>query len=260
MAHRGGAALAPENTMEAFRQAVEAWHSDVLELDVRPTLDGEIVVFHDETLDRTTNGSGPVVDCSLEELRELDAAYHFSPDGEDGYPLRGRGVRIPTLREVLRTFPTVRVNIEIKDPRAQGEVGEVVREEGAERRVLIAAGSLQARELLNKSGLPVSASGRQLWLTHLAQAVRLGWAYRPSVDALQLPSQHGRLRPVTRRLVRAAHRRNVAVHVWTVNEEGEMRSFLDLGVDGIVTDRPDVLSRLLHELHGRPLPPGAHGR
>src|ERR671916_458700 len=110
LAHRGASALAPENTIEAFRLAVEAGAGG-LELDVHVTRDGHIVVIHDATVDRTTNGTGAVSEMTLEELRRLDAGHNFSPDGGPTRPYRGRGVRVPTLGEVLREFPGVAVNI-----------------------------------------------------------------------------------------------------------------------------------------------------
>src|SRR5829696_2712479 len=113
LAHRGASSLAPENTIEAFRLALEAGAGG-LELDVHMTSDGHIVVIHDATVDRTTNGTGAVSEMTLHELRRLDAGHNFSPDGGPTRPYRGRGVRVPTLGEVLREFPGVAVNIEIK--------------------------------------------------------------------------------------------------------------------------------------------------
>src|SRR5262245_53518696 len=113
ISHRGGALLAPENTLFAFRMALERYRTDVLELDVHLTRDGELVVFHDATLERCTNGSGPLSALSFAELRRLDAGYGFTRDGRT-FPFRGQGIQIPSLREVLRTFPTARLNVEVK--------------------------------------------------------------------------------------------------------------------------------------------------
>src|SRR5688572_23619831 len=113
LAHRGASALAPENTIDAFRLAVEAGAGG-LELDVHMTRDRQIVVIHDATVDRTTNGSGAVSEMTLDELRGFDAGHNFSPDGGPTRPYRGRGVRVPTFGEVLEEFPRVPVNIEIK--------------------------------------------------------------------------------------------------------------------------------------------------
>jgi len=187
IAHRGGSALAPENTMLAFRRAVEWWCADLLELDVQPTRDGEAVVFHDATLDRTTDGSGPVVARSLAELRGLDAGYRFTPDGGASHPFRGRGVGISTLREVLEAFPRTRMNVEIKDGRAQEAVIEAVRRAGARHRVLVAAGERANRARFAGWPGPASASEEELkafYVHHRLHAVAL---CRPPVDALQMP-------------------------------------------------------------------------
>src|SRR5690348_16209850 len=113
-AHRGGSALAPENTLVAYEKGL-SYGADALELDIHPTCDGEIVVIHDDTLDRTTDGSGRVSGFTLDDLRQFDAGYRFTPDSGATYPYRGQGVRIPTLAEVYERFSDARVNIEIKE-------------------------------------------------------------------------------------------------------------------------------------------------
>lgn len=256
MAHRGGAALAPENTLLAFRQAAEWWSADILELDVQVTADGEAVVIHDPTLDRTTDRAGPVSKLSLAAVQQADAGYRFSPDRRRGYPYRGAGVTIPTLEEVLRALPSMRLNVEIKDGRAQRRVWEVVHAANASGRVLIAAGKGANRSRFARYAGPVSASGAELRAFYLAHRLRLARRVRPSVDAFQMPERHGGRQVLTPRLVADAQAHNVAVHVWTVNEIGDMRRLLDWGVDGIVTDRPDLLAAELHRRTGRPLPPG----
>ncbi|MEX2571565.1 MAG: glycerophosphodiester phosphodiesterase [Gemmatimonadota bacterium] len=255
IAHRGGAKLAPENTLLAFERALSWWRADILELDVQPTRDGEVVVFHDATLDRTTDGTGAVAAHSLEELRRLDAGYRFTPDGGTSFPFRARGIGVPTLREVLEAFPATRVNVEIKDGRVQQRVWDVVRDSRAVDRVLIAAGRRRDRSRLDGYPLPVSAGKEELRL-FIAQ-LRLGLVlYVPPVDAFQVPHFWENREIATAELVRAARSHNIPVHVWTVDEIEEMRRLLDRGVDGIVTDRPDRLARLLHERVSRPLPPG----
>jgi glycerophosphoryl diester phosphodiesterase len=259
MAHRGGSALAPENTLEAFRRAVEWWGADVLEVDVQPTADGEPVVIHDPTVDRTTDGTGPVSALRLSDLRTLDAGCRFTPDGGRSFPFAGTGVRVCTLEELLLAFPDTRVNVEIKDGRGQRRVRETVFDLGAARRVLIAAGHRANRSLFGAYPGPTSASGEELkafYLHHLTRTVRF---WRPSVDAFQMPERYAGRQVLTPRLLREVHARNVAVHVWTVDEEADMRQLLAWGVDGIVTDRPDRLARVLHEMFGRPLPPGPPG-
>lgn len=256
IAHRGGAALAPENTLEACRRALEWWGADLLEVDVHPTRDGEAVVIHDATLDRTTSGSGPVREHTLAEIQQLDAGYRFFTDGGASHPFRGRGVRVPSLAELLRELPTTRINVEIKDGRAQQRVREVVREAGAEHRVLIAAERRADRSRFRRYPGPVSAAREELrafFFLHRAGAAPL---YRPQVDAFQMPERYQGRQVLSPRFVRDAHAHNLAVHVWTVNAEADMERLLEWGVDGIVTDRPDRLARVLHRRVGRPLPPG----
>lgn len=255
IAHRGGAALAPENTLLAFRRAIDWWGSDILELDVQPTRDGEVVVFHDDTLDRTTDGSGRVVDHTLAELRRLDAGYRFTPNGGRTFPFRGRGIEIPTLGEVFRELPGVRVNIELKNGRAQERVWETIVEHNALDRILIAAGRTRDRARLNRYPVPTSAGQGELMI-FAAQLQLGGIVVPPRVDALQVPPEWNGRTVVTPEFVSAAQKHNLAVHVWTVDEIREMHRLLDMGVDGIITDRPDRLAKVLHERVGRPLPPG----
>lgn len=258
IAHRGGAALAPENTLRAFRRAIDWWGADILELDVRATREGIAIVFHDDTLERTTDGRGRVADHSLPEVQALDAGFNFSPDGEH-FPFRGTGVRVSTLEEVLTACPGVRVNIEVKDVTAGPSVAEAIERTGSGHRVLIAAGDRACRRSLDHRGWPVSASEDELRAFYIFHRLHLARLHTPRVDALQLPEIHDGRQIVTPRLIAEAHRKNVAVHVWTIDDEADMRRLLEWGVDGIVTDRPDRLARVLHETHGRALPPGPSG-
>lgn len=256
LAHRGGSKLAPENTLYAFRRALDWWRADLLEIDVQPTADGEAVVIHDPTVDRTTDGSGPVASLTVAELKRLDAGHRFTPDDGATFPLRGAGVGLSTLREVLEALPDARVNVEIKDGRAQRAVWDAVHDLHAVHRVLIAAGDRNNRSRFGAYPGPVSA-GRQdvvpFYGLHLARAARL---WNPTLDAFQIPEVSGGRRVLDRRMVAELQARNVAVHVWTIDEEADLRRLLEWGVDGIVTDRPDRLARILHETHGRALPPG----
>lgn len=256
IAHRGGSHLAPENTLPAFRRALDWWRADILETDVQPTRDGDCVVIHDDTVNRTTDGRGRVADFTVAEIQRLDAGFRFTPDGGATHPFRGRGVRISTLREVLTALPGARVNVEIKDGRAQPAVQRTIRELGVEHRVLVAAGDSRNRSLFRDHPGPTSAGAQDLYVflaLHLTGMTRI---YRPLIDAFQMPERHGGRQVLNPRWVRQAHAHNVAVHVWTVDDEADMRRLLEWGVDGLITDRPDRLARVLHERVGRPLPPG----
>ena len=249
--HRGDRTRAPENTLEAFRAAVEEGAGG-LELDVHATRDGHVVVIHDATLERTTSGSGAVAGMTLDGLRRLDAGHRFSPDEGRTFPYRGRGLQVPTLAEVLETFPDVAINVDIKDGR-RGEGGavlRVLREAGAERRVLVVSKyHAVVRRVRGLAGrrVPTGASRREVAVFYLLSALRLEGLLRPAYDALQVPVSYGRLALVTRRFVEAAHRRGVRVDAWIVNDPAEMRRLLDLGVDVVMTDLPGTLARVLAE-------------
>jgi glycerophosphoryl diester phosphodiesterase len=252
IAHRGGAQLAPENTLLAFERALSWWHSDLLELDVQPTREGEAVVLHDATLDRTTDGIGRARELPLSEIRRLDAGYRFTPDGRS-FPFRGRGIGVPTLGEVLASLPHARVNVEIKDAACAPAVERAIREAGAAHRVLVAAGRRRSRLPGYRPNSAAVGDVRRYVLLH---RLRLGGLRRPAVDAFQIPEDRRGRRWLTPRMVAELRAMNVPVHVWTVNQAADMERLLDWGVDGIITDRPDRLARVLHRRCGRPLPPG----
>lgn len=256
VAHRGGAGIAPENTLEGFRQAVEVWGADMLEMDARLTRDGVPVVIHDETVDRTTDGSGRVRDLTLAELRELDAGYRFTdPTGDVSY--RGRSVRIPTVDEVLETFPRVWINMESKEAAVAGPLVDTIRRHRAESRVLFAAERERWRRAARGYPGPWGASRHHVQLFRVLCHLPRAGGYTPRADVLQVPERWKGLPIVTRRFIDQAHRKNIPVQVWTVDDPADMARLLDWGVDGIQTDRPDLLARLLHERRGRPLPAAA---
>jgi len=248
IAHRGGAGLRPENTLEAFSYAVEIG-TDVLEMDVQSTAEGEIVCMHDRTVDRTTDGHGSVAAFTLHELRKLDAGHNWSSDGGRTHPFRGKGIRVPTLEAVFKRFPTVRMNIEMKHagPALAQPLCALVRRSGMHERVLVASMNEAAvtafREACPEVATSMSRSEAQLFFG--IQLVSLDAAYSPPVRALQIPDRLGDEIIATAGLIAAAHRRNLKVHVWTVNEARRMAELVRIGVDGIITDRPDQLLDLV---------------
>lgn len=227
----------------------------MLEMDVRLTRDGEVVVIHDETVDRTTEGSGPVSSLTLEELGRLDAGHHFL-DPEERPSFRGRGVKVPRFEDVLLAFPRVRINVEAKEPRVATPLVEIVRRHGAEERVLLAAEHERCREAARDYRGPWGASRKQVFWFWALHRLPGGGPYTPGADILQVPEVWKGRTIVTEAFVRAAHARNLPVQVWTVDDPSDMRRLLALGVDGIQTDRPDLLARVLVEAVGRPEPPG----
>lgn len=258
IAHRGGAALAPENTLAAFRMAVDAWASDMIELDVRATRDGHCVVLHDATVDRTTDATGPVADFTLEQLRRFDAGHWFTSDGGLTFPFRGCGVTVPTIDEVLAELPSTRLTVEVKIGTAQEPLFAALERHAAADRVIAAGMHAADRRLFHRHAGAVSASMEQVRDFIIARRIGLGGLVPFRADTVQVPEYHGRRRVVTPGFIRGMHTRGVQVHVWTVNDRDDMRRLLHWGVDGIVTDRPDILGELLGELKGRPPAPG-HG-
>ena len=240
--------------MAAFTAAVKRWEADVLELDVRRTADGRVVVIHDATVDRTCDGRGAVRALPWSEVRSLDAGYRFrDPAGEHAF--RGRSVRIPLLDEVLEAFPATRLNVEAKTPGVAPLLVETILRHRAQDRVLMAAELEGARASRHGYPGPRGASRRQILLFHLLHNRPLGFLHTPRADALQVPDAWMGRRVVTPRFVREAHRRNIPVHVWTIDDPADMRRLLSWGVDGIQSDRLDRLARVLVEEAGRPPPP-----
>ena len=236
--------------MPAFSGALELGFR-YIETDVHLSRDGHLVVFHDEGLERTTDGRGRIRDFTLSELERLDAGYGFSPDGRS-HPWRGAGLRVPTLAQVFELSPTVALNVEMK----QSGVGlprvlwDFIEARGLHDRILVASAEQELGKefrAIARGRVATSASAREAF--ELWAAARVGGAALVPIayDALQLPPFYYRLEVITERLLRAAHARGVQVHAWTIDDPDEMRRLLALGVDGLMTDRPDLLLQVVRE-------------
>jgi glycerophosphoryl diester phosphodiesterase len=237
LAHRGFAPDGRENSMAAFAAAVDLGYRYV-ETDVHATRDGVVLAFHDATLDRVTDGRGRVADPPWATARLARIG------GTDP---------IPTLEDLLGTWPELRVNIDIKASRAISPTVEVIERTGAHDRVCIASFSdARRRAVVRALSRPVATSGGTSTTAAFLAAARLGSAAAVrravrDVDCLQVPERQGPVPVVTRRSVAAAHAAGVQVHVWTVNDPADMRRLLDLGVDGLVSDRADLLRDVLRQ-------------
>jgi glycerophosphoryl diester phosphodiesterase len=255
MAHRGGGGLWPENTLYAFERATEMG-VDVIETEVHSTADNNLVFIHDETVDRTTNGKGPVNSLKLQELKEFDAGYNWTADGGRTFPFRGKGITVPTLEEVFTALPNIRINIDIKqiNPPLAAPLCEMIHSFDMVDKVMVASFSTKAlgdfRQVCSK--VATSAGRREVTLFFLMNLIFLGAAYAPACHALQIPEYSSGLHVLTKRFLQSAHSRNLKVHVWTVNQVEDMKRLLALGVDGIITDYPDQLISLLIDMKGRP--------
>ena len=263
-AHQGGAREGPSSTLWAMRKAVEAG-AHAIELDVHATKDGHIVVCHDPTVDRTTEGQGAIADLTLEEVQSLDNAYWWVPGevvapgrDEADYPLRGRApgdesLRIPTLHEVLDEFPDVFLNFDIKQTAPtvepyEEEVARVLREHGRSDDVIVASFLDEATDAFCRIAPDACISFGMSGTRDFYTAFRDGVAPASTTHvALQIPPHVGDVELVTADFVEAAHRAGVAVHVWTIDDPDEMRRLVELGVDGVMTDRPSVLAAVLDE-------------
>ncbi|HXV59627.1 MAG TPA: glycerophosphodiester phosphodiesterase [Vicinamibacteria bacterium] len=240
-AHRGASAIAPENTIEAFRIAKEHGVS-YLELDIHVSADGQLVVLHDPSVSRTTGRRGRVENMLYGEIRTLDAGFTFTLDHGRTFPFRGRGVTIPTLDTVLETFPEMRLTVEIK--RTRNKVCEILRERlrqhGAEERVVVASHEHDTLARFRQLSPGVATGFSKNEVREFLGRLRAGElaGYRPPGMAFQVPEYKGLRRVVSRRVIEAIHRFGVEVHVWTVNEPIHIARLLDWGVDGIMTDDP----------------------
>jgi len=248
MAHRGGRALWPENTLYAFEHAAEMG-VDVLEMDIHTTADGALVVMHDDTVDRTTNGSGPILSFTLDELKSLDAGYTWSADDGQTFPYRGQGISVPMVEEIFAAFPGVPLNIEIKqqEPSMVASFCQLIRDYDLADQVLVASfhETTMAEFRQDCPEVATSTGTMETVSLFIRSKLLLEDTYGPPADATQVPEYRSGLHVLTRRFVDAAHNRNLEVHAWTINEEDDMQRMISLGVDGIITDYPDRLLSLL---------------
>jgi glycerophosphoryl diester phosphodiesterase len=249
--HRGAAGLAPENTLVSFERALGDG-AGVLELDVHATRDGVVVVIHDDTLERTTNGTSAVRQLDFAEVRRYDAGFRFEIDG--AHPFRGRGVRVPSLEETLEAFPAIPLNIEIKqgEPPIEAIVVDLLDRHGALDRVLLAAEDDRVMERIRARtpGVATSAAyGEARDFFERCFADRFA-DYEPIARALQIPPRTAGIELVVAETIAAAHRFGLEMHVWTINDETEMARLLTLGVDGVMSDYPGRLVGVVRRLAG----------
>jgi glycerophosphoryl diester phosphodiesterase len=240
-AHRGGSALGPENTTAAFDRGLAAG-ADGLELDVRLSADGIVVVCHDETLDRTTDASGRVAARTAAELSRVDAGCHFT-DANGRQPFRGQGVGIPTLRLVLERYPDIPLILEMKldtEEMARALVAEVVAA-GAVDRVCAAGYGSRSLAAVREALPQVASSGSRMEVRLALYRSWAGWPpSRTHYGGYQVPERAGTLRVVSPRFIRHAHRAGLEVQVWTIDEADDMVRLLRWGADALISNRPDL--------------------
>ena len=251
IAHQGGDGVWPGDTMYAFEKAVEIG-ADVLEMDAHITKDGQIVLMHDETVDDTTDGTGLIEEMTLDELKQLDAAYDWSNDGGQTFPYRGQGIQIPTLAELFEKFPQMRYVIEIKltENPIDKPFCDLIRQYNMQDKVLVASFHDEAMQKFRETCPEVATSASRGEVTKfvLLGKVFLSGLVAPGYESIQPPfdpKDSKNIPIMTKRFIREAHAKNIAVEPWTVDDPQLMEQYIEWGVDGIITDRPDIMVELL---------------
>lgn len=254
IAHGGGQGLHPANTLEAFEHSV-ALGCDALEMDLRLTKDGVLVTHHDETIDRTSEGTGRVIDFTLAELQTRNFGAKFRDPG-GARPYGDRPARLATVEELFRRYPGVPMILELKDhgatgARAAATLARLIAREQKFASVIVASFHDETLEEFRRQsgGRVFTSTARKRTRSHvLLNKCWLDWFAPAGDQAMQLPVAASGLRLDTPRIIRAAHRRNMAIHYWTINEPAEMERLIRLGADGLITDRPDLMFTVLAEL------------
>jgi glycerophosphoryl diester phosphodiesterase len=241
IAHRGNRAFAPENTIEAFQQAV-ALGADAVEFDLRVTRDGVLVVHHDATLDRTTDGRGAIADQTVAQLRPVDAGARFSRDGST-FPWRGRGIGIPTFDDLIEALPpTLPLIVELKEVAAGPLMREAIRRHAIADRIIVAGFDSESTSPLRGMSVALGAGTTDV-VKLLPRALFRRPVPRPWFQALCIPPVHHGIPVPIGALVRAVRPLGVVTHVWTVNDPAEAHRLWGLGVNGIITDDPATILR-----------------
>ncbi|SOB92264.1 glycerophosphoryl diester phosphodiesterase [Ureibacillus xyleni] len=248
LAHRGGSHLAPEHTMLAFEKAFTLG-VDGFEVDIRLTKDEEIIVFHDETVDRTSDGVGFVKDLNLEELKQLNFGYNFQ-DLEGNYPYQEEKVEIVTLKELFETYPNTYINIDIKDgpdtyegSLMPSKLWRLIEEYNAENQIVVTSFFSEQVDRFNlyaQNRVALGAGENDVRKAFTAFSSQFGHLYHPKVDVFQIPMKSGVVSLDSSRFIAFLGKLNIPVHYWTINDTDTMRHLLNIGAKGIVTDRPDI--------------------
>lgn len=248
IAHQGGDGIWPGNTLYAFQHAA-ALGVDVIETDLRMSKDGVLMITHDDHVERISNGKGKIVDLTYAELVKLDAGYNWTLDGGKTYPYRGQGITYTSLEDVFKALPEMRFNIDMKqtEPPIYAAFCDLVRKYKMTDKVLAASFHHENNVAFRRACPEVTSSADEEETRNFVflNFAFLGRLSSPDYKAFQVPVEQSGIPIVTRQFVGAAHERNLRVDVWTIDDPAEMRRLLDLGVDGIISDRPDLLMQVV---------------
>lgn len=249
LAHRGMPLEFPENTMISFENAIKLG-VDVLETDTHLTKDKQFIISHDADLSRTSNGKGLIMDYTVEELKKFDAGYHFTTDIGKTYPYRDKGITYMTVNDVLERFSTQHFNIDLKDnnPSQVKLWADLIKKYDASNRILTASQYTQNLVEVRKNfpEMATSFSAGEVFKFYISNKFGRSKSKKFNGDALQIPIRLGPFHLIKPKFIETAHKFDYKIHVWTINEEEEMKSLLKLGVDGIFTDNPRILKAVLN--------------
>jgi len=240
IAHRGGRALVPGNTIEAAKNAVDIG-SDIIEIDVHLTVDNALVVRHDTVIDTTTNGSGLIANMALSEIQRYDVGFH-----EIDYPDKAwkTSLRVPSLKSLFTALPNQRYLIELKPKTlpAADALCQLILEHKLQNQVLVGSFHSSVLQYFRRScpSIPTSLGKSEITLLVLLERIKLGHLFNSPGYSIQVPINYGDFAILTPGLVKLAQNLNMHVDVWTVNDPVELKIVSNIGVDGIITDRPDI--------------------
>jgi glycerophosphoryl diester phosphodiesterase len=248
IAHRGGSMESPENTLFAFENAVTISPKVILEMDIHYTKDKQIVVHHDNTLDRTTNAAGPIKNKTLEELKTLDAAYNFK-DADGSYPLRGKGIQIPTIIEVFDRYPDTRMIVEVKPNNLElaKDLYTLAKKYNRLEKTIFASEHSAVVKYFRSldENLLTNAAKDDVLRSIMLLSLHLGSFDNMKADAYCIPERESGIQVYSPELLSELHKRHKKAYIWTINETEDMKRLIKEKVDGIITDRPKALSSLL---------------
>ena len=242
IAHRGGMGIYPENTLKAFHNSVDNHNVKMLEMDLQITKDDKVIVLHDETLDRTSNGTGKAIDFNYEEISEFDAGYNFK-DEKGEFSFRAKGVKIPLFEDVLKQLPHTYLNIELKgnNPQLVEIMTHIITQYNAENKIIIGSGNYlqNKRVLMNFPNCCHYLSETEIYLFGIFGSIGFGRNYWKNFQLAEVPlNYHGiHVYPL---LKKAAYKMKIPVIVWVINDQQTNHKLKSDGVAGIMTDRPDI--------------------
>ncbi|MFP3918615.1 glycerophosphodiester phosphodiesterase [Lysinibacillus telephonicus] len=256
LAHRGGSHLAPEHTMIAFKKALDLG-VDGFEVDIRLTKDEEIIVFHDDTIDRTSDGAGFVKDFTLNELKQFNFGYHFE-DLDGQFPYREQKADVVTLRELFERFPNTYINIDIKDgpdtyegSLMPSKLWRLIEEYNAENRIVVTSFYSEQVDRFNlyaQNRVALGAGEADVRKAFTAFTSQFGHLYHPKVDVFQIPTKSGVISLDSSKFIAFLSKLNIPVHYWVIDDTEAVQRLIENGAQGIVTDRPDIIVPYLQQL------------